>query len=101
MATDDENGPEFEWHPAKAARNLEHHGVSFEEAATVLTNELTRIEPDIAHSVEESRWIAIGPSEQGRLLLVIFTERGNRIRLISAREPAPKEVRHYEQNPLT
>jgi len=86
----------FQWHWRKAEDNIKWHGVSFEEAATVFGDPLAEIEPDFAHSIEEDRFLAFGTSEQGRLLVVVFTERGDTIRTISARELTPRERRDYE-----
>lgn len=86
----------FEWHSPKAQSNLQKHGVSFEEASTVFGDPLVDIQPDFTHSVEEERFSAIGRSSEGRLLVVIFTEKTDAMRLITAREPTPKERRHYE-----
>jgi uncharacterized protein len=77
--------PTFEWDPAKAAANLRTHGVSFEEAATVFQDPLAKIHSDPDHSESEDRAILVGYSTSGRLLLVAFTDRQDRIRLISAR----------------
>jgi uncharacterized protein len=86
----------MEWNLAKAERNLNKHGVSFEEAATVFDDALTEYLPDLAHSIEEYRFIAFGTSDKGRLLAVIFTESGETVRIISAREMTPKERKQYE-----
>lgn len=86
----------FSWHPPKAERNLRDHGVSFEEACSVFDDSLADIQPDVRHSIEEARFIALGTSAQGRLLVVVFTEPADTIHLISAREAEPKERRHYE-----
>ena len=89
--------PIFEWDPAKAAANLLQHGVSFEEAATVFLDPLAKIHDDPDHSATERRDIIVGHSVQGRLLVVSFTDRGSKIRLISAR-PATRHERHdYEE----
>ena len=88
---------DYEWNPEKATRNLERHGVSFEEAATVFDDPLYVDFYDPDHSVEEHRYISIGSSREGRLLLVSFTERGSVIRIISAREPTAAERKAYEQ----
>lgn len=87
----------YEWHPLKAASNLKDHGVSFEEAATVFDDSLAITTPDFAHSTEEQRFICFGSSDQGRLLAVAFTERGDIIRIITAREMTPKERRFYAE----
>jgi uncharacterized protein len=86
---------EFEWDGAKAAANLAKHGVSFPEAMGVFGDPLEVTIPDPVHSDEEARFVSIGLSV-GRLLVVAYTEREGRIRIISAREAAPRERRHYE-----
>ena len=87
----------FEWDPAKAAANLKKHGVSFREATTVLADPLsiTILDPD--HSVDEERYLDLGLSAQGRILVVIYTERGERVRIISARKATAAERRNYEE----
>ena len=90
-------GPIFEWDPAKAAANLLHHGVSFEEAATVFHDPLAKIHDDPDHSATERRDIIVGHSLQGKLLLVSFTDRGSNIRVISARPVTRLERRDYEE----
>ncbi|MBS1805041.1 MAG: BrnT family toxin [Acidobacteria bacterium] len=87
---------EFEWHSSKATMNLRKHGVSFEEACTVFGDVMYLEVPDQDHSDEESRYLAIGMSSQGRLVTVIFTERGKKLRLISARVSEPWERSEYE-----
>ncbi|HEY9658064.1 MAG TPA: BrnT family toxin [Allocoleopsis sp.] len=93
---------EFEWDQdqSKAASNLKKHGVSFEEAKTVFDNPLAVIFDDEAHSVDEQREIIIGHSRQNRLLLVAFTERFGKVRIISARLATRQEREDYEQNAL-
>ncbi len=86
----------IKWHWRKAEDNIKWHGVTFEEAATVFGDPLAEIEPDIGHSIDEDRFLAFGTSEQGRLLVVVFTERGDTIHIISAREMTPRERRDYE-----
>jgi len=86
----------YEWHRLKAESNLKDHGVSFEEARTVFDDPLADFAPDVLHSFDETRFAAMGTSEQGRLLVVVFTERGDTIHIITAREATPKERRHYE-----
>lgn len=88
---------EFEWDAAKAAGNLTQHGVSFAEAQGVFSDSLALEIPDPAHSDEEERWIAVGRSYRDRLLVVVFTERGEVIRLISARVATTSETRRYEE----
>ena len=72
--------------------------MSFEEAATAFQDPLTRIHADPDHSASEPREILIGHSVEGRLLLVAFTERQGRLRLISAREVTRRERRDYEES---
>ncbi|MEA5449371.1 BrnT family toxin [Leptolyngbya sp. CCNP1308] len=91
---------EFEWDSSKAASNLRKHGVSFEEAQTVFANSLAVIFEDEAHSVNEQREIIIGHSQRNRLLLVAFTERPGRVRIISARLATRPEREDYERNAL-
>jgi len=88
---------QFEWDPAKAAENLAKHGVSFEEAATVFrdTFSATGLDPD--HSIDEERFVIFGVSTAGRLLVVAHTERGDTIRIISARPATPGERKIYEE----
>lgn len=88
---------EFEWDPNKAALNLERHDVSFPEAATVFDDPLSVAVPDPDHSFEEQRYIVVGSSHRGRLLIVAYTEREDNIRIISARELTRKEREAYEQ----
>jgi uncharacterized DUF497 family protein len=90
-------GPTFEWDPAKAAVNLLQHGVSFEEAATVFQDPLAKIHDDPDHSATERRDIIVGHSVQGQLLVVSFTDRGSKIRLISARTVTRHERHDYEE----
>ena len=91
--------PDFEWDPRKAASNLTKHGVSFVEAVTVFRDPQARIVQDPRHSVGEERLAILGQSERGRLLSVMFTERGTRIRLISARKATRRERNDYEEDP--
>lgn len=88
----------FVWHTLKAAANLQRHGVPFEEAQTVFHDPLAVTVDDQIHSEQEPREIIIGHSDQGRLLFVCFTEHGEDIRVISAREPTRQERKKYEDN---
>jgi uncharacterized DUF497 family protein len=88
----------FTWDPKKATANLRKHGVSFEEASTAFRNPLATVLPDPTHSGQEERLLIIGHSAAGRLLLVVFTERVDRIRIISARETSARERREYEEH---
>ena len=90
--------PEFEWDAQKAKENLKSHGVGFDEALTVFADPLARIFDDPDHSNEERRELIIGHSTAQRLLVVSFTDRGRRTRIISARQATPRERRDYEQN---
>jgi hypothetical protein len=86
----------FEWDDRKAAANLLKHKVSFLEAATVFEDPYVLVEPDPAHSAGESRELAIGFSMKKRVLLVVYVEPEEHIRLISARRATPEERRKYE-----
>lgn len=91
---------EFEWDDAKAGANLRKHGVDFAEAATVFADPLAAIFPDPDHSDEEVHEILVGHSESNRVLIVSFTERGDNIRIISARVASAGERRNHEENPM-
>lgn len=88
----------FEWDNRKAAANERKHGVTFNEAATVFADKLSFTFPDIDHSDDEERYLIIGESMTGKILVVAHTERGENIRLISAREATRKERTFYEKN---
>jgi hypothetical protein len=88
---------EFEWNPEKAAINLKKHNLSFQEAATVFDDSLSVTFPDPDHSMGESRYVIIGMSRSGQLLVVSHTDRENRIRIISARRATRQERRFYEE----
>ncbi len=88
---------QFEWDPKKAAINLRDHKVSFEEASTSLEDELSLTGDDSDHSIVEARLITFDVSSPGRLLAVSHTERGTRIRIISARPATRAERRLYEE----
>ncbi len=87
----------FEWHESKAAENLKKHKVSFEEGKTVFgdPHSLTINDPD--HSIDERRFIDIGMSAKGRMLVVSYTERDKKIRLISCRKAKKVEKELYEE----
>jgi len=70
----------FEWDEAKSKRNLKKHGISFEEACTTFGDPLARTIHDTLHSDEEDRFVNLGQSQRGRLLVVVFTDRGHKIR---------------------
>ncbi len=88
---------QFEWNPAKAKKNLQKHGVSFEEASSAFYDPLAVSGADPDHSEMEERTITFGISSQGRLLVVAHTERGEAIRIISARVATQRERRIYEE----
>ena len=91
----------FEWDTGKAEANLRKHQVSFDEAQTVFTDDFSIAIPDPDHSNQEDRLIIIGMSIHHRLLVVIYTERGKRIRLIGARKATRTEHKKYENQDLT
>jgi uncharacterized DUF497 family protein len=86
----------YEWDARKAAANLRKHGVSFEAAATVLDDTLSRTAVDRGHSLTEARYITLGSSGQGRVLVVGHTDRNGAIRIICARLASRLERRQYE-----
>jgi uncharacterized DUF497 family protein len=87
---------EIEFDSAKAEKNLKKHGVSFEEAASVLLDPMALVGFEDPDAEGESRWILLGMSTQTRLLTVVYTLRdGERIRLISARKATRSEAKHY------
>ena len=89
---------EFEWDPQKERVNLRKHGVDFADAATVLYDDFAITISDEA-SPEEDRLVTLGMDAHGRILVVIHTWRGNRLRIISARRATPRERRQYEAAP--
>jgi hypothetical protein len=88
----------FEWDPKKADENLKRHRVAFDEALTVFADPLARIFDDPDHSTDEPREIIVGHSEKQRLLLVSFTERAPKVRIIGARKATKRERKDYEQS---
>ena len=88
---------DFEWDPAKAEANLKEHGVSFDEATTIFRDTLSITISDSDHSDSEDRFIDIGMSHRMQLLVVSYTERQDKIRIISARQPTRAERRSYEE----
>ncbi len=86
----------FEWDLNKAASNLQKHGVSFEQASTVLDDPLSQTIYDPDHSQEEERFVTIGQSDGGALLVVCHRDREDRLRIISARPAESHERRDYE-----
>ena len=87
----------FEWNPVKARINEAKHGISFEEAASVFGDPLSLTIMDPSHSVREERFVTVGASHRGQLLVVVHADRGDRIRIISGRKATPQERRAYEE----
>jgi uncharacterized DUF497 family protein len=87
---------QFEWDPEKAKLNRRKHGVSFEEALTVFYDPLSATFDDVVHSAGEQRFITVGFSSVGRLLFVSHTERGEAVRIISARPATARERKKHE-----
>jgi len=90
-------GLAFEWDGAKAKQNVRKHGVSFEEASTVFADPFALTIDDPQHSDEEDRFITLGESQRRRFVVVVFTDRGERIRIISARVATRRERKDYEE----
>ena len=88
----------MEWDEPKAKSNLAKHGVSFEEASTVFGDPLSLTISDPAHSQTETRFVVLGLSHQRKLLVVVHTERGDNIRIISARRASRAERKCYEES---
>ena len=89
-------GYDFEWDPAKAGSNRRKHGVEFREATTVFADPRAMNMPDPMHSLVEERFTLLGLSNRGRLLVVCYTERPPRTRIITARRATTRERRQYE-----
>ena len=87
---------EFEWDPEKAESNLRKHGVSFVEAATVFFDTLSVTISDPLHSDDEARFVITGLSNRQRHLVVVHSDRSDKIRIISARLASPSERKKYE-----
>jgi len=87
----------FEWDPKKAVRNIKNHGVSFEEATTVFRDTLSTTIADPLHSEYEDRFVIIGESIKRRILVVVHTDRGEKIRIITARVANVHERKKYEE----
>ncbi|MEZ4705727.1 MAG: BrnT family toxin [Caldilineaceae bacterium] len=87
----------FEWDANKARSNYRKHGIRFEEGVTVFEDpwSITIADPD--HSDAEARWVDIGMSNRGRILVVVYTERMSSIRIISCRPATRAERMNYEQ----
>lgn len=86
----------YEWDDDKAEANWQKHHVSFDEAVTVFDDPREITSPDPQHSTDEDRFISVGRSQSGQILTVVFTERDQRLRIISARQATRRERRQYE-----
>jgi uncharacterized protein len=89
---------QFEWDEQKADRNAIKHGVDFDEAKTVFADSNSVTIADLEHSIDEDRYIDIGISNRDRLLVVIYTERGEFIRIISSCCATNREIRIYDRD---
>jgi uncharacterized protein len=87
----------FEWDDQKARSNARKHGIAFDEASTVFADTRSLTIRDPAHSQAEERFVTLGTSHRGKLLVVVHTERGDNIRIISARRASRRERRTYEE----
>ncbi len=87
----------FEWDHRKAESNLKKHGISFQEAASIFGDALSITYNDPDHSKKERRFITAGTSRTGKLLMVAHTDRGDNVRIISARKMTRQERRYYEE----
>lgn len=87
----------FEWDEGKSKRNVKEHGLTFEEAKTVFNDPFSSTISDPDHSGKEERYLDIGLSSRGKLLVVWYTERGENIRIIGCRRAASSERRIYEE----
>jgi uncharacterized protein len=87
----------FEWDEVKARENLKKHKVGFDEGKTIFGDPLLLTFPDVAVSEAEDRYVNIGLSAKGRVLVLIHTERQGKIRIISCRKATAGERRHYEE----
>jgi hypothetical protein len=87
----------FEWDPVKARQNHRKHRVLFEEAATVFGDPSALTYPDPDHSTTEQRFITVGRSSAGRVLMIAHTDRDGNVRIISARKATQRERNHYEE----
>ena len=96
---------DFDWDPAKAAGNAAKHGVTFEAAMTVFRDPLARSILDRDSTPEEERWVTLGETTAGHLLVVVHTWNEINldrtvVRIISARQPTGSEARQYRENPI-
>lgn len=89
---------QFEWDASKSKANLRKHEISFEEAASVFLDPFSVTMADPDHSLGEDRYVDIGYSDRGRLLVVVYTDRGTAIRVISCRKATPQEREYYGES---
>ena len=87
----------YEWDPKKAAANQRKHDISFDDAASVFLDPLALTFADSDHSIAEQRGVTIGHTRRQQVVFVAHCQRGNRVRLISARRATPRERRQYEE----
>ena len=87
----------FEWDEEKAKANLKKHRVGFDQATTVFTDPFSMTIHDPGHSADEQRYVDIDSSDKGRVLVVVYTERGSNIRIVSCRKATPSETKLYEE----
>jgi uncharacterized protein len=87
----------FEWDSRKARLNLAKHSVAFEEASTIFGDPLALTIPDPEHSLAEKRYVTMGRAFNAKLLVVVHTDRGDNIRIISARRASRRERKFYEE----
>jgi len=87
---------EFDWDNNKAVSNVKKHKISFQEAQTVFDDDFSLTIEDEAHSIKEKRFLTIGHSFSGRLIIISHTFEENKIRIISARKPIKSEREDYE-----
>jgi len=88
----------FQWDPGNSNKNLLKHNVQNWECEQIFFNKPLLVLEDPGHSVTEKRWAGFGKTDSGRLLVVVFTKRGNLLRVISARDMKSKERKFYEEN---
>lgn len=88
---------DFEWNTEKAEKNVRKHGISFQEALTVFQDPLSITYPDLDHSADEDRYLIIGLSSSGNVLVISHTFRNDSIRIIGARKATKKERNFYEK----
>ena len=89
--------PHFKWNREKAKSNLRKHGINFDEATSIFLDDFSLTLFDEFHSTEEDRFMDIGRSSNGNILVVVYTERGSDIRIISCRKAMSDERRSYEK----